>query len=236
MQREFPGAQIWSFEPSPKSFQSLAGQFGSQRGIRLENLAIGDVDGELPFTVCDEWSVNDSLLAPSWSGKTTTTTVSVTTIDSYCRKHGIDNIDWLKIDTQGYDLRVLQGAPGSACEAAIKLVSAEAMFNRMYEGQASLSDLLLFMDGCRYRVNGFTSRSTSETVVLLQCAVGERQMKPAIRVENLSKHYKLGDASRVPDSAMRVMDLTSAPLKWLILLARRQLEMCLGTNVVSFTQ
>jgi FkbM family methyltransferase len=37
--------------------------------------------------------------------------VNTTTIESYCREKGIDRIDFLKIDTEGYDLMVLKGVP-----------------------------------------------------------------------------------------------------------------------------
>jgi FkbM family methyltransferase len=155
MTRDFPGATIHSFEPSPKTYRGLANQFGSRSNIKLHNLALGDQPGEFPFTVCSDWSVNDSLLNPAWSSLTNTVTVSVATLDQFCQQQAIERIDWLKIDTQGYDLRVLQGAQSLLASGRIHLVSAEAMFNQMYEGQPSLCDLLQFMAGCNYRVNGF---------------------------------------------------------------------------------
>ncbi len=155
MTREFPQAKVHSFEPSPQTFQRLTTEFGSRPRIELHNLALGDQPGELPFTVCDDWSVNDSLLSPAWSAPHKTVTVKVSTIDSFCAERSFDHIDWLKIDTQGYDLRVLQGAHSMLASHRIRLVSAEAMFSRMYEGQPSLADLLQHMAQYKYRVNGF---------------------------------------------------------------------------------
>jgi FkbM family methyltransferase len=38
------------------------------------------------------------------------TPVTVTTLDEYCAANGIERIDLLKNDTQGYELEVLRGA------------------------------------------------------------------------------------------------------------------------------
>jgi hypothetical protein len=123
--------------------------------VKLHNVALGDEASQLPFTVFSDWSVNDSLLKPAWSSRADTVTVSVATLDQFCEQHSIKRIDWLKIDTQGYDLHVLRGAKGLLTSGRIQLVSAEAIFNRMYDGQPSLCDLLQFMAACNYRVNGF---------------------------------------------------------------------------------
>ena len=155
MLRTFPSASIHSFEPSPRTFEQLGKQFGSRPNIKLYNLALGDEAGQMPFTVFNDWSVNDSLLKPAWSSPANSVTVSVATLDQFCEQQSIEGIDWLKIDTQGYDLRVLRGAQSLLTSGRIRLVSAEAIFNRMYDGQPSLCDLLQFMAGCNYRVNGF---------------------------------------------------------------------------------
>jgi len=36
----------------------------------------------------------------------------VTTVDAYCAAQGIERVDYLKVDSEGHDLAVLQGAAG----------------------------------------------------------------------------------------------------------------------------
>ncbi len=52
--------------------------------------------------------------------------VQIDTIDDYCERAGIDHIDILKSDTQGYDLEVLRSAGKMLSAGKIKLVYLES--------------------------------------------------------------------------------------------------------------
>ena len=49
-------------------------------------------------------------------------------LDDYCAARKIDRIDFLKIDTQGYESRVLAGAGRELAAHAIGLIRADALF------------------------------------------------------------------------------------------------------------
>lgn len=55
----------------------------------------------------------------------TTETVTLDTADAYCARHAIRHIDFLKIDTEGHDLFVLQGALGLLRAQAIEVLQFE---------------------------------------------------------------------------------------------------------------
>lgn len=154
MRKLFRQPRVYSFEPSPTTFAELSRRFGGKAGVTLENLALGDAPGELPFHANAAWSVNDSLLAPTFAGERKAVTVSVETVDAYCNRSGIAQIDLLKIDTQGYDLRVLQGAAGMLAAGKIRLFSAEANLTPMYEGQPAPSELFALAERFGYRLAG----------------------------------------------------------------------------------
>jgi len=154
----FRSPQIRAFEPSPATFETLRRAVGGQRGVTVEALAMGDAEGVLPFHVTDVYSVNDSLLAPTWKGGKVVE-VRVETIDTYCHRHGIESISLLKIDAQGYDLRVLKGARRMLDSRHITMYSCEANFQRMYEGQTTLLELLGFADEVGYKLVGFYEQS-----------------------------------------------------------------------------
>jgi Methyltransferase FkbM domain len=49
----------------------------------------------------------------------------VTTLNEFCAAHGIAHVDVLKIDTEGYDLPILQGARGLISAGRIDFVYIE---------------------------------------------------------------------------------------------------------------
>lgn len=151
----FPECRIYSFEPSPSSFETLKSTFGRDSRCHLENLALGDQVAILPFQVTQDYSVNDSLLEPSWGAKAKKVMVQVFTLDQYCREHGIEIIDSLKIDTQGYDLNVLRGGSRMLGEKRIRACSGKLTFTCMYKDQPSHIDILSFSEKFGYRLIGF---------------------------------------------------------------------------------
>lgn len=155
----FQSPRIFAFEPSPSTVLALRHAVGARLGVTVEALAIGESQGVLPFYITKNYSVNDSLLAPTWNAGGSVVEVRVDTVDNYCSNHGIKSISLLKIDTQGYDLKVLKGARSMLNDRRIKLFSCEANFEQMYEGQANLKELLAFADEVDYQLVGFYEQS-----------------------------------------------------------------------------
>ena len=55
--------------------------------------------------------------------------VQIETIDEFCVSHGIDYIDFLKTDTEGYDLEVLRGADNYLASGKIRSILSEVTFS-----------------------------------------------------------------------------------------------------------
>lgn len=144
----FDSPRIIAFEPSPRTFAALR-QTHSHKA-ELHNLAMGERCGTMPFHVTAKHSVNDSLL-PMPGADSTIVEVQVRTIDDF----GLDRIDFLKIDTQGYDLNVLRGASRMLAERRIRAFCAELIFHEMYVGQPAFTELLEFARGTGYECLGF---------------------------------------------------------------------------------
>lgn len=155
MRNRFRQSRIISFEPSPKTFEILEKKVGRLKGVKVEQLALGAESGKMPFHVTRDHSVNDSLLCPKWDAGGAVTEVCVETVDNYCSTNGLRNLGLLKIDAQGYDLQVLLGARKMLESGRIKAYCCEANFEQLYDGQASLRDLLAFADEIKFRLVGF---------------------------------------------------------------------------------
>jgi FkbM family methyltransferase len=155
MLEAFRSPQIYAFEPSPQTFASLQRTIAGRTNVRVEPLAMGETRDTLQFHVTRDYSVNDSLLTPTWSAGGSIVEVGVETVDGYCARQRIDRIGLLKIDAQGYDLKVLKGARRMLEARNVTLYSCEANMTRMYDGQATLLELLIFAREVGYDLVGF---------------------------------------------------------------------------------
>jgi len=128
LHRRFPAARIHSFEPHPTTFARLRTAIAARPAITATNTALGATPGTLPLTVYTESRVNT--LRPTFHAEgrfqpTTPIDVPVTTIDLFCAAHSINAIDVLKIDTEGFDLNVLQGAQQLLQKGTIRFIYVE---------------------------------------------------------------------------------------------------------------
>ena len=150
----FHEPRIYSFEPSPATFEVLRTAHGNNPKVRLGNLALGDREGVQPFQVTKDHSVNDSLLEPVWDAQAKSVPVQVSTLDRYCQQQHIESIDYLKIDTQGYDLKVLEGSRDLLAKKRIHAFSVELIFAPMYKDQPSYIQLLSLPEQFGYQLLG----------------------------------------------------------------------------------
>jgi FkbM family methyltransferase len=62
--------------------------------------------------------------------------VAIRTVDDFVRDAGIETIDLLKIDTQGFDADVLAGAAATLAAGRVRAALIELNFIAMYRGQS----------------------------------------------------------------------------------------------------
>jgi FkbM family methyltransferase len=164
MRNLFPNCRVHSFEPSPTAFAKLKSEWGETEGVVLNAVALGEREMVSAFNEFEGGgSPANSLLAinrgsPSIVREAPLTEqiqVAVETVDRYCGANEIGRIDWLKVDAQGYDLRVLQGAQAMLSRGAIGVISVEVNLLPMYEGEGTLCQLIDFCAQFGYFVIGF---------------------------------------------------------------------------------
>ena len=124
----FPKATVWSFEPNPHTFKLL----NQQADIQAFNLGFSHEEGvvDLYFDKNDTTSVQataDPTILKEIAGKDQLESIQVEIqcLDEFCAKNEIDNIDFLKIDTEGFELEVLQGAQSLLMNGKIKIIQFE---------------------------------------------------------------------------------------------------------------
>jgi FkbM family methyltransferase len=129
LSRFFPGATIHSFEPVSSTFRELMANCGQLKGVHMHATAMGREPGRQTIrlqTLSELNSLRFPATNPSDPGAVET--IEIETVAGFCEKHGIDRIDVLKIDAQGADLDVLQGAGHLLQSARVPFVLAEVGF------------------------------------------------------------------------------------------------------------
>ena len=152
----FPDAQVFSFEPVPSTFSALREQTADEPNIHCFQLALGDREGDATIELAEK-SGQNSLLNAAEPGPGTAT-VEVTTGDAWASAHEIAHIDVLKVDTEGYDLQVLEGFDDLITAGKVESVIVECEFERVRsEPHASFFELFDYLTA---RGMGFTTLYT----------------------------------------------------------------------------
>jgi FkbM family methyltransferase len=153
-----PGAKILAFEPNPEVFPELQRAVADLPQVTAHPIAFGAEQTRIPLNICAS-SLNTSLLHYSREdGKdriVQQVEVAVDTVDHFCIEHGIDSIDLLKTDVQGYDLKVFQGAKGMLETGRIHAVFCEVNFHKLYDGQCSFEEIYAYLKSYGFYLSGF---------------------------------------------------------------------------------
>lgn len=121
--------KIYSFEPSKNTFGRLMENIKNSSPVMSYNFGFSNVEKELSLYKDESApgmaSVYHRDLSKIGLDTDSYELIKVTTIDKFCSKHGIDHIDFLKIDVEGHEFDVLQGAQRMINEQRIDYVQLE---------------------------------------------------------------------------------------------------------------
>ena len=111
-----PPAKIYAFEPDVDSFATLGETIRRKnlgKEVEVFNMAVGSADGSLEFWHNEEHSADHRVVTKQFKtsrpASEKITTVAVTTVDNFVAARNLQNICFIKIDVQGYELAVCEG-------------------------------------------------------------------------------------------------------------------------------
>ena len=153
----FDNPVIHAFEPSEKEFNILKNKYSSIKNITLNKCALGDNKEEKEFNINYKGSLSsfyDVYESTNWFKRQQNNKklfdknftlkkekVNINTIDNYIQSKNIEIIDIIKIDTQGYEPKVLEGALNSLKLKKIKSILVEIIISDIYKSNVSFFEI-----------------------------------------------------------------------------------------------
>lgn len=102
---------IYAYEPDPANREKLLELVKGNPRVAVDSQAVSDQKLEgIPFFSSEE-STGISTLTPFRDSHKEKCLIATTTVADICQEHDLKQIEFLKIDTEGYDLMVLKGVP-----------------------------------------------------------------------------------------------------------------------------
>ena len=148
--KDFPEATIYSFEPISKTFQTLVSNTEKYPSVICKNIAFGDQPGEVEINIFDdENSELNSLVSTNMNlnENSKKEIITVDTIDHFLAENKINEIDLLKIDTEGFEINVLNSAAQSFKENKVKLVLIEVgLDNEFNKRHQNIVDIQIYLN------------------------------------------------------------------------------------------
>lgn len=155
----FPSSQIIAFEPIVSLCEEMKILFNDNFNVKIENVGIADINGELIFYV--NKSIDTSSFLPSQKTglnsddqvkNVAQIKVPVKTITESYNEEKIEQIHILKLDIQGSELNALKGAVKLLTEKKIDCIYTEAYFIKQYVDQPLFGDIILYLSNYGYQL------------------------------------------------------------------------------------
>lgn len=140
--------RVHAFEPAPSTHAQLAANVARNalKNVTLNQAAVSDVPGETNLYLNRESAL--ASLGQTGRGKTVgTASVQVVTLDEYAHARNIAAIDFLKIDVEGYEPKVLAGARELLQRSAEVVVMCELAAKNFKPLGFSVAETLTFLRG-----------------------------------------------------------------------------------------
>ena len=172
----FPKSNYFCFEPSEETHSKLIKKINN-KNVSFYKMALSNVNDVLPFT--KNYNVCNSLVVEKDSDKNNSQedkldiriralsgddieieNVQTMTLDNFCDQNNIQKIDLIKIDTEGFDFEVLQGAQRMLSGNNIDIIYTELTFEKEINKFSRAFDVIDFLWGFDFEVFRFYEQAT----------------------------------------------------------------------------
>ncbi|MDX2231121.1 MAG: FkbM family methyltransferase [Leptolyngbyaceae cyanobacterium bins.349] len=155
---------VYAIEPIPELADQIRAH--QQPNLHVFCMAMGNENGTRTFHINSD-PLTSSLLDAKCEGQwqpfsaqlqeARSLEVPVMRLDTFMEQQSLAEVDLLKIDAQGFDLQVLQGA-GTAIHR-IKQIMVEVQLQPLYEGSATKADIIDYLSDRGFRLVATTTQT-----------------------------------------------------------------------------
>jgi FkbM family methyltransferase len=143
-----PNVVVHCFEPTSRRFKILSERdFGAR--VVLNNVGLGDVPTKTQIFYGASGGSN-SLYPQRYNGQryqeSDVETVTISTIDTYCQEHGIEYVDFIKMDIEGYETAAIRGAEQMLRAGRIGIIQFEYSYVFLDAGTSLMQLMKLVND------------------------------------------------------------------------------------------
>ena len=153
-QETFPESAIYCYEPIPAIYTQLKERTSNHSMIHCFQKGVGAKVGELQIVLLEDQLSQQHSFNKVASKDEETVLVPITTIDEIIETNGFKTIDLLKIDTEGFELEVIEGASKSIANNQIKLIYLEVGLSSKNEHNTPFSKVLLTLENLGFTFYG----------------------------------------------------------------------------------
>lgn len=146
----FPDSRVFAFEPVSSNFAVLTKATAGTPAIIPINAAVGDQYAKLNIHLNLENSQASSFL---WAPGDQSECVDIITVDDFCSERNV-HPDFIKIDAEGFDLKVITGAEKTLATPTSKAVLVEATLNSYNKHCCQLAELTTALKPYGFRLVG----------------------------------------------------------------------------------
>jgi FkbM family methyltransferase len=179
----FPNVNLYSFEPFIESFNDLEKVSKLYSKSQVFNIGLSNFNGmgkfynhiqkdDRYFSLINSTSKMLPNSMKKFGYKDPDEIVQVeckfSTLDYFLDNEKIEFIDLLKIDVQGGEYKVLEGAENTISSGKIKIIFLEILISPIYEDQKNLSYYLSYFEKKNYELFGLYNLSYQNDSSLLQ--------------------------------------------------------------------
>jgi FkbM family methyltransferase len=147
-----PNGRVVAFEPSPRERSALRRhlRLNRARNVQVEALAVGESSTQAELFVADLRNDGCNSLRPPGVA-TERVPVRVVRLDDWLPEHKLPPVDFVKLDVEGGELAVLQGASASFQSGFRPIILAEVQDVRTQPWGYSAREILRFLERYSYR-------------------------------------------------------------------------------------
>lgn len=190
LKKIFNNSLIYAFEPHPESYVTLSEAFSEYKDVHTFALALGKQNGQSDFYI-NTYSETSSLLENDEHSKeiwgegamnfAKIVKVKLSTLDLFLEENSIKAIDILKMNTQGTEYQILEGAFDTLKQNKVKMIYTEIIRLPTYKGQKNFYEIVKLLADSSFNLYGiYNHRYISQELASIDAIFLHRDFKKMI--------------------------------------------------------